>query len=331
MRAPDHEPRRRACARGTAAGLLLAAGATVPAQDEDAVRTIAPVPAVVQPLAAHSLVVDVTRAGPKLVAVGERGHVLLSDDATHWRQVVAPVDTLLTAVSFADSEHGWAVGHDTVILHSDDGGGHWRLQHFEPARETPLLDVLFIDARRGYAVGAYGTYLVTADGGATWEEPAAEALRGEELHLNAIVALGDGSLLVAGESGMLAVSGDGLDYQRLQAPYTGSLFGALPLGERGALIFGLRGNAYRTDDVRTGVWSRLATGSVASLFGGARLDAARLALVGSGGTLLLVDPATGAVTPRATGLSTAQSALLPLGPRLLLAGKSGLHALEAAP
>lgn len=37
-------------------------------------------PARVRPLAGRSSLLDITRAGSRLVAVGERGHVLLSDD-----------------------------------------------------------------------------------------------------------------------------------------------------------------------------------------------------------------------------------------------------------
>src|SRR5690349_8937389 len=42
-------------------------------------------------LAAKSLLLDVARAGSRLVAVGDRGHVLLSDDeGGTWRQVIVP-------------------------------------------------------------------------------------------------------------------------------------------------------------------------------------------------------------------------------------------------
>ncbi|WP_430515935.1 WD40/YVTN/BNR-like repeat-containing protein, partial [Pseudomonas fluorescens] len=55
--------------------------------------------------AAHSVLLAVTRAGERLVAVGERGIVLLSDDSgVSWRQAKVPVSVSLTAVQFVDAQ-----------------------------------------------------------------------------------------------------------------------------------------------------------------------------------------------------------------------------------
>ncbi len=35
---------------------------------------------------------------------------------------------MLTAVYFINQQRGWAVGHDGLILVSDDGGENWRIQ-----------------------------------------------------------------------------------------------------------------------------------------------------------------------------------------------------------
>ncbi|MGB0467943.1 MAG: WD40/YVTN/BNR-like repeat-containing protein [Pontibacterium sp.] len=79
--------------------------------------------------ASRSLLLDISRAADRLVAVGEQGIVLLSDDAgEHWQQGQVPVTVLLTAVSFVDGQFGWAVGHDGAVLHTQDGGEHWALQ-----------------------------------------------------------------------------------------------------------------------------------------------------------------------------------------------------------
>src|SRR6185295_6805846 len=81
-------------------------------------------PAEHEPFAATSLLLDLARAGSRLVAVGERGHVMLSDDeGATWRQAKSvPTRDMLTAVFFADGEYGWAVGHDETILNTVDGG-----------------------------------------------------------------------------------------------------------------------------------------------------------------------------------------------------------------
>jgi photosystem II stability/assembly factor-like uncharacterized protein len=84
------------------------------------------------PATAHGerrLLLDVARAGARLVAVGESGLVMLSDDnGRQWRQALAPTAVMLTAVAFANDRLGWAVGHDGVILATGDGGEHWARQ-----------------------------------------------------------------------------------------------------------------------------------------------------------------------------------------------------------
>src|SRR6185437_6487805 len=122
-------------------------------------------------LASLSLLLDLASAGHRLVAVGERGHVLLSDDAgRHWTQAQTPTQALLTGVCFADAEHGIAVGHDEIILASSDGGHSWKRTHFAPQAQQPLLDVWCGSDGRAIAVGAYGVYMLSKDYGASWAE-----------------------------------------------------------------------------------------------------------------------------------------------------------------
>lgn len=81
------------------------------------------------PLAPRAMLLGAARAGDRLVAVGERGIVVVSDDGGHqWRQVKVPVQSTLTAVTFPTATQGWAVGHDGVILHTEDAGSTWRRQ-----------------------------------------------------------------------------------------------------------------------------------------------------------------------------------------------------------
>ena len=122
------------------------------------------------------------------MVVGERGHVLVSTDGGEsWKQARVPVRALLTAVHMHDERTGWAVGHDAVILRTDDGGETWRLVHQAPEEELPLLDVWFRDERTGFAIGAYGYFLVTRDGGDTW---ASRTISEDDFHLNALAPAG---------------------------------------------------------------------------------------------------------------------------------------------
>jgi photosystem II stability/assembly factor-like uncharacterized protein len=123
------------------------------------------------PLASRALLLDVASADQRLVAVGERGHVLLSDDhGLTWRQAESvPTRALLTGVCFSNFLEGVAVGHDEVILTTRDAGQTWALAHFAPESRQPLLDVACAGGRI-IAVGAYGVYFSSRDGGASWGE-----------------------------------------------------------------------------------------------------------------------------------------------------------------
>lgn len=117
------------------ASLLMGAGAIAADSSVDAASyTASPkdpllTPAIKSPLAERSFILDVTQAGDRLVAVGERGHILYSDDqGASWTQADVPVSVTLTSVSFPVPEQGWAVGHQGVILHSSDSGQTWQLQ-----------------------------------------------------------------------------------------------------------------------------------------------------------------------------------------------------------
>lgn len=88
-----------------------------------------PEAAMIMPKASKSLLLDIKEVGNKLVAVGERGHVLLSlDNGKSWQQSPVPTAQALTAIYFVGELQAWAVGHDGHIISSDDGGETWQLQ-----------------------------------------------------------------------------------------------------------------------------------------------------------------------------------------------------------
>jgi photosystem II stability/assembly factor-like uncharacterized protein len=294
-----------------------------------AVKVVKPLPSEIMPLAAQSLLLDVVNTGERLIAVGDRGHVLASNEGKQWVQVQTPVRSALTAVTFADAKNGWAVGHDAVILHSADGGRSWNLQNFQPELEKPFLDVLFLDASHGFAVGAYALFYETLDGGQNWAEVNSE-IRTDELHFNAISRLNNGDLLIAGEQGTLAISSDGgATWTKLTSPYESSMFGAVAHGDKGAVIFGLRGNVYFSADPRAGQWTRIDINTVASMFGGTVLPGGRVAMVGLNGAAVVVDPAGGEVSSFRSVAGTPLSGVIAVGESgLLTVGESGVQGVK---
>ncbi|TDF86624.1 YCF48-related protein [Pseudomonas sp. H9] len=235
-------------------------------------------------LAAHSPLTAIARAGDRLVAVGQRGHIVYSDDAgKHWQQASVPVSSDLTAVFFPSPRQGWAVGNDGVVLHSSDAGVSWRKQldgrqigallvaHYEalasaqPGNEhwaqwvaegqrlvaqsadKPFLDVWFANDRLGFVVGVFNLILRTEDGGQSWTPMQDRTDNPQAFHLNAIASTGD-ALYIAGEQGLLLKWDDARQrFKALQTPYQGSYFGVV--GKPGeVLAYGLAGNVVRSSD-----------------------------------------------------------------------------------
>jgi photosystem II stability/assembly factor-like uncharacterized protein len=102
-------------------------------------------PAVMSNKVVKSKITDVVNTGEALVAVGERGYILVSKDhGSSWTQSPVPVSVTLTAVDFPTARHGWAVGHQGVILHSSDGGQTWEKQ----IDGSVVNDMMLKEARR---------------------------------------------------------------------------------------------------------------------------------------------------------------------------------------
>lgn len=266
--------------------------------------------AVMSPLAEQSLLLDIENVSDQyLIAVGERGHILRSTDGDNWQQMPSPTQSTLTSISFVDSKHGWAVGHDATILHSQDAGLTWSIQHQNPALEIPFLHVHFRDNKSGVAVGSYGLFFRTADGGVTWqqefhlslliqedleyldelknEDEAAYLSERERIlpHFNRFYQDGRTAYLV-GELGLMAKSNDfGKNWQRLEDVYQGSFYDIRRTQQGNLLAVGLRGNVFRS--VSNGNNWKNSPAETTALLNNIVLDGEKITyLLGNSGTLL---------------------------------------------
>lgn len=198
-------------------------------------------------LATRTLLLDAQAFGRTVVAVGAGGHILRSTDGgSTWQLARSSTLATLTGVHFPDERHGWAVGHDAVILHTEDGGLTWTKQYQGPDLQVSFLDVCFLDAQTGFVAGAYGQFLATSDGGRTWTQ---RPIIAEDYFLNRLSLGSGGTLFLAGERGTLLRSVDrGVTWVPIRTPYDGSFYGILPLGPKTLLAHGLRGSLYRSED-----------------------------------------------------------------------------------
>lgn len=220
--------------------------------------------------ATQATLLSSTRAGKRIVAVGDHGVILLSDDdgKTHRQARQVPVDVTLTSVSFSDDQHGWAVGHWGVVLQTGDGGETWRVQRTDSHVDRPLFAVHFFDANHGVAVGLWSLVLVTADGGVHWQTvdlPPPEGGQRADLNLLGLFADARGRVFAPAERGMVLRSEDrGLHWSYLHTGYKGSFWTGAAAPNGTLLVGGLRGSLYRSVDDGLS-WQRIETHSQSSV------------------------------------------------------------------
>lgn len=302
----------------------------------------------------RAVLLSLALAGERLVAVGERGIVALSDDGgVRWRQAACPVSVTLTMVRFADARHGVAVGHGGAVLTTADGGETWALRLDgrraaelvkaaattpEAVKEAerlvadgpdkPFLDVLVWDARRMLAVGAYGLAVHTTDGGASWTSWSARLPNPKALHWYVARRVGD-TVLLAGEQGLLARSDDaGTSFKPLASPYKGSWFAAELAADGRLVLAGLRGNVWRSPDAGA-TWAQLPTPLPASITSTLALQTGELLMATQAGVVLRLQG--DALTPvPGTPLPMPAALLADRGGRVLSAGMAGVVPLSTA-
>lgn len=256
--------------------------------------------------AAESLLTDVQVVGDKIVAVGERGHIIVSQDqGQSWKQAKVPTIELLTGVFFANEQYGWAIGHESLILHTKDGGSNWEVQYADPYREVdpndesydydagpsragqPFMDIWFKNEKEGFVVGAYGYLMHTGDGGLSWDDWSERIDNIDGWHLNTIGTLDGETIYLAGEAGTMFRSRDGGEtWDTLESPYEGSFFGMhVGPGADDVLAFGLQGNIFKTTDGGDS-WRQIFTTNTNGLMSGVSVGDNGVVLVGNGGVIM---------------------------------------------
>lgn len=304
---------------------------------------------------ARGVLLSAAQAGERVVAVGERGLIALSDDRGQtWRQVPSPASVTLTMVRFADASHGVAVGHGGMVLVTRDGGDTWQ-QRLDGRRaaelalkaaitereqvhaqrlvddgpDKPLLDVLLWDTRRMLVVGAYGLAFYSEDGGDTWTSWMHKVPNPNGFHWYVVRRQGE-TVMLAGEQGLMARSIDGGQrFEALTSPYRGSWFAGEFAADGSLVLAGLRGNLWRSTDVGQ-TWGQLLVPVPASLVGGAVTRDGAVAFVNQAGFVVRVQGVDVALLNKASLVMPA--AVLPLaGPdnnEFLVVGMTGVQMLK---
>lgn len=310
------------------------------------------------PLVSALTYLDVVNAGQRIVAVGDRGSIVYSDDdGVNWMPAKSPTEVLLTSVCFADSYNGWAVGHDATVLGTTDGGETWTVQYSdvlggaddsaeedfseedydyddysdsvaEPVDTSgaPFLDVMCDSKERAIAVGGYGYVVETQDGGESWLKRNTAIPNPDGWHLYAIDRIPNTSTLIAaGEKGTLLRSRDnGVSWQKLKSPYGGTFFG-ITSSFHVTLIHGMQGKVFASRDGGS-TWSLVKTGVTRAVNAGVVLKDGTIVLAGASGSILVSHDKGNSVALQYLPRRESVSGLLPIGPdRLVMVGDYGIN------
>jgi photosystem II stability/assembly factor-like uncharacterized protein len=320
-------------------------------------------PAAKSALADKSFLSGIALAGKRLVCVGWRGHIIYSDDrGKNWEQASVPVSSDLVAVHFPSPQKGWAVGHDGVVLHSTDAGITWKKQldgraavqvmvsyynNHPPVglpggaraaqqlsdvitrygiegADKPFLDVWFENETTGFIVGAFNLIFHTADGGKSWEPWFDRTDNPQLLHLDAIRPAGK-DLFIVGEQGLiLKLDRQAGRFSAMDTPYNGSFFG-ITAKSAAVIVFGLRGNAFRSQD-GGGKWRKVETGVPVGLTGATVTEDGRIVLVSQGGHVIMSTDEGASFTGFKLEMSFPMNAVLSLDKStLVFAGPNGVQ------
>ncbi|AIO33430.1 photosynthesis system II assembly factor YCF48 family protein [Burkholderia cenocepacia] len=317
------------------------------------------------PRAAKQLLLAAAYAGRRIVAVGQGGRVLLSDDdARTWRQATyVPTSATLTGVSFADAHEGWAIGHLGVVLHTSDGGLTWQrqLDGIEAARaslaaaeaaardtpseagtrairvahvavedgpDKPFLTLVVEDKRRVSVFGAYGMAYGTDDGGVTWTPIDSRLVNPHGFHYYGI-DLSASELVLVGERGIVLRGPRNGRLAPVQVPYGGTFFGVIRASSTTLVAFGLQGTIIVSrDDGAT--WTRVNSGVTASFQAGTVLRDGTIVIASDSGQVV-VSRSNGQRFDRLAAATEPAAALLPLADgAVLVLGTRGTQRLNVS-
>ena len=267
------------------------------------------------------LLVAITQAGARLVAAGEHGVIIYSDDnGASWTQASVPVNVTLTCLGFATPMVGWAAGHFGAILRTQDGGASWEMQlngiqanqltlaaaqdpnlannpspaapmaahraaHFlNDGPDKPFLTMLVFSAEKMIAFGAYRLAMITVDGGKSWADWSLHIYDQYSHNIYDSLAVGN-SLYLVGEEGLVFCSADGGNTFQPSTPTQDvTLFGILAARSGALITFGVAGAAFiSTDQAKT--WNPITLASQDDITAGRVLKSGMILLASEAGAV----------------------------------------------
>ena len=264
----------------------------------------------------------ITRAGGRLVAAGQHGVIIYSDDhGQSWRQASVPVNIVITNLYFVTPQIGWATADYGIILRTADAGMTWQVQlqgdevlklmtaaaqQFAAANpgtpaaalavrragifagggpDKPFLCIAGVSPEVVFVYGAYRMTVLTKDGGKNWVDYSLHVPDPISHNIYDATWIGS-SLFLAGEAGSLFRSDDqGTTYAMLKSPTETTLLGVISTGGDAILTYGVAGTAYRSVDGGNS-WTQVTVPTNSDLTAAVTLKSGRVIVLAENGVIL---------------------------------------------
>lgn len=274
---------------------------------------------------ARSQLLAVASNGKRLLAVGERGFIVYSDDdGISWKQAnKVPVSVTLTSVSFIDKARAIASGHMGVVLASNDSGATWnkeldgvqlieRMKIWASASDLPdaasskikISNSIYqmfssdgpdkpffateqISGSEYVAVGAFGLAIKYSSISKIWSPLFNETAAADSKHIYGWVQLETNSVVV-GEQGLVLVGKNLEKFEKVEVPLKGTLFGIAKINDTSAFAYGLNGGIIKSFDSGQ-IWKKIPIDTDSAITSGSVLLDGRLAVGTGAGDLYISD------------------------------------------
>ncbi|HQE96221.1 MAG TPA: YCF48-related protein [Candidatus Marinimicrobia bacterium] len=182
-----------------------------------------------------------------ITAVGYMGIIKRSyDNGVTWiskSSGIWPAPSQYSGICFIDSDTGFVVGGDGIIIYTENGGDVWTQQNSNIT--TGLIGIDFTDTNTGMVVGVNGTILKTTDAGNTWTQ----LVSGTDLCLYDVVMINKNKAIAIGNGGtILCTINGGETWTQQECPVTEDLFSICAIDDSTLFIIGDNGTILFTND-----------------------------------------------------------------------------------
>lgn len=197
-----------------------------------------------------------------------------TDGGSTWSNVslgtLGIIDGTLRRIAFTDSQHGWAVGSNAMILSTSDGGATWTKQDPNVGQDKGFSFVQFVSSQAGWVAGTGGQVLRTTNGGTTWTPV---RLTGLDDGGNDPISYVTGMSFIDANNGWVSVqprigasdiyrtADGGVNWSKVAAPDGQLIGGLLFTNTATGYAIGATGDLYKTTDGGQ-TWSAFVAGNV---------------------------------------------------------------------